>query len=104
VYLHAARAETFPNTILEALACGLPVVASAVAGIPEQVVEGENGFLTPAGDADRMAARLAEIFVDDELRHQLGANAAGRAQAEFGLERMANQYLDWFAEILEGAP
>ncbi len=103
VYLHAARAETFPNTILEALACGLPVVASAVAGIPEQVDAGENGFLAPVGDSDTMAAQMAQLFEDVELRQKMGANAAAKARTQFGLERMADDYLDWFREILETA-
>ncbi|MBN2503048.1 MAG: glycosyltransferase [Anaerolineales bacterium] len=103
VYLHAARAETFPNTILEALACGLPVVASAVAGIPEQVDAGENGFLAPVGDADAMAAQMAQLFENAELRQKMGANAADKARVQFGLQRMADDYLDWFREILEHA-
>src|SRR5208282_1198124 len=51
VYLHAARADTFPTVILEALACGTRVVATAVGGIAEQIIEGKTGFLVPAGDA-----------------------------------------------------
>jgi glycosyltransferase involved in cell wall biosynthesis len=101
VYLHAARAETFPNTILEALACGLPVVASAVAGIPEQVDMGENGFLAPVGDVEVMAAQMGQLFEDEELRQKMGANAAAKARAQFGLQRMADDYLDWYREILE---
>ena len=63
LYLHPTRADTFPTTVLEALACGIPVVASAVGGIPEQVVEGQTGFLVPVGDARAMAERVVgEVF------------------------------------------
>ena len=54
IYIHPARADTFPTTIIEALACGTPVVATAVGGIPEQIVEGKTGFLVPVGDAGAM--------------------------------------------------
>jgi glycosyltransferase involved in cell wall biosynthesis len=57
VYVHPARADTFPGTELEALASGLPVVGSAVNGIPEQVTEGETRHLVTPGDAGAMARR-----------------------------------------------
>jgi glycosyltransferase involved in cell wall biosynthesis len=62
LYVHAARADTFPNTVLEALACGTPVVASAVGGIPEQVIEGRTGFLTQVGDAPALAGLVIELL------------------------------------------
>ena len=54
-YLHPARADTFPPSVIEAMACGRPVVASKVGGIPEQIVEGETGFLTAVGDSQGMS-------------------------------------------------
>jgi glycosyltransferase involved in cell wall biosynthesis len=58
IYLHAARADTFPNTVLEALACGTPAIATAVGGIPEQIVDGKTGFLAQPGDAADMAEKI----------------------------------------------
>ena len=58
LYLHGARIDTFPNAVLEALACGTPVVATAVGGIPEQIAEGRTGFLVAQGDSPAMAARF----------------------------------------------
>ena len=100
LYLHPARAETFPSTILEALACGIPVVASAVGGIPEQIVEGRTGFLVPVGDARAMAGRVLELLEDEELRLRMAREAAEDAARRFGLERMASEYLTFYREHL----
>jgi glycosyltransferase involved in cell wall biosynthesis len=96
LYIHPARADTFPNTILEALACGTPVVASAVGGIPEQVVEGWTGFLVPAGDAYAMAGRVLELLADQGLRQKMGVQAAEDARCRFGLGRMIEEYLMFY--------
>ena len=102
VYLHAARADTFPCTVLEALACGLPVAATGVGGIPEQVTE-ETGVVTPAGDAGALAAGAARLLADAGLRARMGAAAARDAAARFDLRRQARDYADWYAAILAGA-
>jgi len=102
LYIHPARADTFPNTILEALACGTPVVASAVGGIPEQVVEGRTGFLVPVGDARAMAERVLGLLADEGLRLRMGRQAAGDAARRFGLERMAEEYLAFYRANLKG--
>ncbi|MCX6698303.1 MAG: glycosyltransferase [Methanomicrobiales archaeon] len=100
LYIHPARADTFPNTILEALACGTPVVASAVGGIPEQVVEGKTGFLVPVGDAQLMAKRIMQLLADDTYRQQMGRQAADDAARRFGLERMVDEYLHVYREMV----
>jgi glycosyltransferase involved in cell wall biosynthesis len=96
LYLHPARADTFPTTILEALACGTPVVASAVGGIPEQVVEGRTGFLVPVGDARALAGRVLDLLADEGLRLRMGRQAAEDAAQRFGLERMVGEYLAFY--------
>ena len=101
VVLHAARTDNFPNTVLEAQACGRPVVATAVGGVPEQIVEGRTGFLTPPGDAAAMAARIQQLLDDPELRRQMGAAALDHARHNFGLEAQADAYLHWYEEILK---
>ena len=101
IYLHAAHADNFPFTVLEALACGTPVVATAVGGIPEQIDEGVTGFLTPPGDSAIMAARIATLLSDDDLRIRMGSQAAEYARRHFDLNRQADEYLGWYEEILE---
>jgi glycosyltransferase involved in cell wall biosynthesis len=105
LYLHAARADTFPNTVLEAHACGLPVVATAVGGIPEQIEDGRNGFLVPAGDAPALAERLTQLLSDHERRARMGHEAFEDARRRFDLRVQADAYLDWYRALVpQGAP
>lgn len=99
IYVHPARAETFPNAVLESLACGTPVVASNVGGIPEQIIEGVTGFLVPAGDSQLMARRIVQLLNCDDYRQQIGQNAANDAMQRFGLERMVTEYIYLYQEI-----
>lgn len=101
VYVHAAKVDTFPNTILEALACGTPVVATSVGGIPEQVDNGVTGFLVPPSDPYAMASAISRILTDDALHSQMGVCAAEQARLRFDLNRQADQYLAWYREILD---
>jgi len=76
-------------------------VASAVGGIPEQIVEGRTGCLVPVGDARAMAGRVLELLEDEELRLWMGREAAEDAARRFGLERMAREYLAFYRDILK---
>jgi glycosyltransferase involved in cell wall biosynthesis len=100
VYLHCTRADTFPTTVLEALACGTPVVAAGVGGIPEQILEGQTGCLTAARDAEGMAAHVERLLSDRRLRDSMSRAARSCAEQRFGRDRMVRDYLDWYAEIL----
>jgi glycosyltransferase involved in cell wall biosynthesis len=82
--------ENFPHVLLEALAVGTPVLATNVGGIPEIVVDDENGLLVRAGDADALAAAIRRFFADDDLRARLAAAAAPSA-ARFAPERTVEQ-------------
>jgi glycosyltransferase involved in cell wall biosynthesis len=101
IFLHAAKVDNFPNTILEALACGIPVVATAVGGIPEQIIDSETGFLVPKGDFEMLAARIEQLVDNEEIRNRMGDRAEEDAQMRFGLERQVKDYLDWYHEILQ---
>ena len=101
VYLHAARAELWGLVITEALACGTPVVATAVGGIPEQIIEGETGFLVPGGDAPALADRLAQLARSPELVRTMGEAASRDAARRFSLERMVSDYERLYREAVE---
>lgn len=119
VYLHAARVEVWGLTITEALACGTPVVVTAVGGIPEQVKGLEmadggwrmanlnrygaseaTGILVRQRDAEGMALGIERLLNNDPLRRRLGENAARDAHERFGLQRQVDSYLKWYGELL----
>jgi glycosyltransferase involved in cell wall biosynthesis len=102
LYVHPARADTFPTTVLEAMACGLPVVASDVGGIPEQVSQGETGLLVPVGDAKAMASAIDDLLGGEARRREFANAARRRAEQHFDARRMVDAYLDWY-ERLAGA-
>jgi glycosyltransferase involved in cell wall biosynthesis len=98
VYVHATRADNHPLAVLEALACGLPVVASSVGGIPEQLTE-ETGVLVEPGDPDALAGAIDALLGDPERRARMGEAAAADARARFSLERQVDAYLDLYEEL-----
>ena len=75
-------------------------MASAVGGIPEQVVEGRTGFLVPVGDARALAGRVLALLAGEELWVRMGRQAAGDV-ARFGLERMVGEYLAVYREMMD---
>jgi glycosyltransferase involved in cell wall biosynthesis len=79
--------EGLPNAVIEAMACGLPVVATAVGGTPDLVQDGREGFLVAPGDRDALVARSAEILGDPALYARLSAAARARAE-QFGIDAM----------------
>ena len=111
VYLHATRADTFPTAVLEALACGTPVVASHVGGLPEQVISattervraGEigdaSGVLVAAGDATSMAGAVIALLEQPSVRERMGSNASGDARRRFDEQRQVDDYLAWYREV-----
>lgn len=101
VFIHAAKDEAFGKTVVEALACGVPVVATAVGGIPEQIEHGKTGFLVPARDSSAIAAAIKCLLTDSHLRSSMGQAGTLEASRRFGLERQVNAFLDWYQEILE---
>lgn len=86
--------EGLPNALLEAMALGLPVVASSVDGVPEAVRDNETGLLVPPRQPETLARRLAELCADPALRTRLGAQARAWVFERFTLTRMINQYED----------
>ncbi len=92
--------EGISNTILEAMATGLPVVATDVGGNPELVVAELNGALVPAGDPEALAAELRRYVLDPELRARQGAAARRRALERFGIDAMVDRYAELYESLL----
>jgi glycosyltransferase involved in cell wall biosynthesis len=92
VHDRAGNVDGLPNVILEAMASGLPVVASAISGVPLAVVDGETGRLVAENDRDALAAALTELAGDPEQRRRLGAAARAKAEAELTWDAVAARY------------
>jgi glycosyltransferase involved in cell wall biosynthesis len=88
----SSKTEALPNVVLEAMAAGLPVVATRVGGVPELVVPGGTGWLVEPGDPPGLAAALSRILADPDRRRAMGREGRMRACQEFSLETMTHRY------------
>jgi glycosyltransferase involved in cell wall biosynthesis len=97
-------AEGLPNVVLEAMAEGVPVVASLHAGIPEAVAHDETGLLVPPGDADALAAALERLIRDPDLRRSMGKRARAVAAERFGAVAQSRRLESILLRVMAGAP
>jgi glycosyltransferase involved in cell wall biosynthesis len=95
--------EGFPNAVLEAMAAGKPVVASAVGGIPEAVVHEATGLLVPPGDPTALAEAILAVVGDPARAEQMGRAGQARAKDRFGMERMVTETEAIYEELLGAA-
>jgi glycosyltransferase involved in cell wall biosynthesis len=100
VFVLSSRSEGLPISVLEAMAAGLPVVASDVGGLREQVVDGETGYLVPAGDPQALADALARLLDDPGLRRRLGDAGRARAEELFDLPAFREAHLRLYRSLL----
>jgi glycosyltransferase involved in cell wall biosynthesis len=88
VLVLTSQREGTPNVVLEAMACGLPVVATSVGGVPEIVQHGETGFLAGAEDENEMIEPLLELVQDAALRNRMGLLARAHIEEHYSMERL----------------
>jgi glycosyltransferase involved in cell wall biosynthesis len=99
VFVLPSLQDNFPNTALEALACGVPVVAFQAGGIPEIVRHGESGTLVPVNDVDGLRAAIMSLLENKELRKRMSEAARRQALASYGLEIQAKRYAELYEEL-----
>ena len=95
--------EGISNSLLEGMATGLPVIATATGGNPEVVVDGESGLLFPVGDDGRLAEILLELHAGTKLRLDLGGRALRRVTEDFSIGAMVRNYAQMYEGLLSVA-
>jgi N-acetyl-alpha-D-glucosaminyl L-malate synthase BshA len=100
LFLLPSENESFGLSALEALACGVPVVASDAGGIPEVIQEGITGALRPVGDVDAMAAAAIGILADEARWARMSVAAAADARLRFSEDRVIGQYEATYEDAL----
>jgi len=102
IFVTPTLADNFPYTVLEAMACAKPVVASAVGGIPEQVEEARTGFLVPAADPKSIGQAVNRLLEDPALITQFGIAARNRVEEHFGMPGFLRTCEGVFGKLAEG--
>lgn len=100
IHVHPSHHEGLPNSILEAMAAGLPVIATAVGGIPELITDEENGLLVAPHAPTALAGALIRLLGDAAARERMGHLAASRVAAHFSIEASVRGYEKLYREVL----
>jgi len=100
LFVLSSRTEAFPNALLEAMASGLPVVATNVGSVPELVEHGKSGLLVEPGDAEALARAILEVTADRSRARAMGEQGRSVVESRFGLDTMCRERERIFAEIL----
>ena len=103
LFVLPSESESFGLAALEAMACGAPVVASRVGGLPEVVEEGEAGHLLPVGDVEGMAAAAVTILSDGATWRRMSASARDTAVSRFDADKVVPAYEDLYREVVAGS-
>jgi sugar transferase (PEP-CTERM/EpsH1 system associated) len=101
IFVLPSLREGMPNALLEAMACGLPVIASEVGGATEIVRDGENGLLVYPTDVERLSQHLYQLVLSPERRHAMGMAGRRYVEQEFKMEHMVNKYTNLYLALTE---
>jgi glycosyltransferase involved in cell wall biosynthesis len=100
VYCLPSYAENLPVSILEAMAARLPVVGTPIAGTPEEIIEGETGFMVNPGDIPELAERLVRLLSQPQLRKKMGNAGRLRAEQHFDNEVVCNRLIGIWRDVI----
>jgi glycosyltransferase involved in cell wall biosynthesis len=100
VFVAPSLQDNLPNTIIEALACGIPCVAFKIGGIPDAIDHQQNGYLAQPFDVEDLAKGISWVLADEDYYQKLRCQAREKAENCFSLEKQANRYLTLYSEIL----
>jgi len=100
LFVAASLHEGMPNAVIEAMAAGLPVVATDVGGTPEVVQDGQTGFLVPPGEYEALAISICKLLEDPDLRCRMGKEGKERVAKYFSIEQMTQQFEQLYEQLL----
>ena len=103
IYLISSLFEGLPIALLEAMSMELPVVSTAVGGIPEVIQDGKTGFLVPSSDAEALSHPIRKLLDDEYLRIDFGRAGRNVVQQRFSIQRMTEELEKIYLEVLENA-
>ncbi len=95
----SSTTEGLPVILLEVFAAGVPMVATAVGGVPEVLEDGRSGYLVPSGDAAAVARRILDALRDDDARGAMGRHAQEHVRRHFSFAEQARHYHELFARL-----
>lgn len=101
LFVLATHTEGMPNVVMEAMACGLPVVTTQVGGLPDAVGDCQGVALVPPKDIDAFADVTSKLLQDERLRRHMGSAARRKAEERFGVKQNARLILDYLQQVIE---
>jgi teichuronic acid biosynthesis glycosyltransferase TuaC len=101
LFVLASHTEGMPNVVMEAMACGLPIVATAVGGLPRAIGDCDGAILVPSENVDELEKSIVKVISNNQLRGQMQIAARKRAEEKFEGKRNARLILDYLHEIIE---
>jgi glycosyltransferase involved in cell wall biosynthesis len=101
VFVIPSIEDNLPNSVMESIACGTPVVGFNIGGIPDMIRHGENGFLATLGDSIDLAQKVNQILNNDELSSHMSTNARRIAEQEYSQELQTKRHIELYNTILD---
>ena len=101
IFVLPSRSEGMPNAVLEAMACGIPTIATSVGGSPEIIEDGISGMLIASEDEGHLTRALTELIQDDEKRRMIGSEGRKRVLSHFNLKKMVLKYQELYEALLQ---
>lgn len=98
--VHATKTDNFPTTVLEAMACGLPVIGTRLGGLPEQITEYKTGLLYEKENSAELAEKISYLLKNKQIREKMSIASLKKTQEQYDLEKQAKKHLQLYKKII----